>query len=438
MVLTHSGEKKYLPIQDLDLDLYQKTVGLLSEISNPYPKTIIEDGYNTRQILNYGYSSWHELFNARQLVGINILANAIRKSAEGGSLELLACLFSGILEFNNMFASFKGEGTGAVRHMFSHHILKPERMPLEANIWGTPKSSGSFSTLFESRLMRALNYKEDPFEIFVNFDDKQSKTQKIHGLSKPLMNDIANQYSLGEHNSEYVYLRCGDSGSTDIPDQTVDVVITDPPFFDNVHYSELADFFYVWQRHFFPEIVSDVGPSTRSSNEVQSPDRRSFSLNLRRVFGECNRVLKDDGLLIFTYHHSREDGWLALISAIIGAGFEVINTYPIKSEMSVGVPKTQAKEPINIDIIMVCKKRSATERIRMDEITALESASKAAKKSAGILESLRNNISKNDVQAIIYAELITALCPGRTEEEITDALHVAKAAIDKSIDEIQG
>ena len=56
-------------------------------------------------------------------------------------------LFSGTLEFNNLFASYKGEGTGAVRHMFAHHILKPERTPIEANVWGTPKSSGSFSSL---------------------------------------------------------------------------------------------------------------------------------------------------------------------------------------------------------------------------------------------------------------------------------------------------
>ena len=81
--------------------------------------------------------------------------------------ELFTCLFSGALEFNNMFASYKGEGTGAVRHMFAHHILKPERVPLEANLWGTEKSSGSFSTMFEGRIRRALDYADDPFEFRV-------------------------------------------------------------------------------------------------------------------------------------------------------------------------------------------------------------------------------------------------------------------------------
>ena len=70
----------------------------------------IESGYNTHQALGYNYRHWHDMF---------------------------------------------GEGAGAVRHMFAHHILKPERVPLEANLWGTPKSSGAFSTLFEDRIRRA-------------------------------------------------------------------------------------------------------------------------------------------------------------------------------------------------------------------------------------------------------------------------------------------
>jgi putative DNA methylase len=77
-------------------------------------------------------------------------------SKASASRDALFTLFSGVLEFKNLFATYKGEGTGAVRHMFSHHILKPERLPIEANVWGTPKSSGSFRNLFSSRLMRAL------------------------------------------------------------------------------------------------------------------------------------------------------------------------------------------------------------------------------------------------------------------------------------------
>jgi len=88
-----------------------------------------------------------------------------RYAADESQRRALSTLFSGVLEFNNLFASYKGEGTGAVRHMFSHHILKPERMPIEANLWGTLKSSGSFSNLFRSRLLRAIDYRRDPTEL---------------------------------------------------------------------------------------------------------------------------------------------------------------------------------------------------------------------------------------------------------------------------------
>ena len=107
------------------------------------PTLALQHGYNTRQAMSYGFTAWRDFFNDRQLLALGWLAcrnfPTCRRTGTGSAL---LTLFSGVLEFNNMFASYKGEGTGAVRHMFSHHILKPERTPIEANPWGTPKSSG--------------------------------------------------------------------------------------------------------------------------------------------------------------------------------------------------------------------------------------------------------------------------------------------------------
>ncbi len=89
---------------------------------------------------------------------------------------------------------------------------------------------------------------------------------------------------------------------------------------------------------------------------------------------ECHRILKDDGLLVFTYHHSRDEGWTALADAVLGAGFAVVNSQPVKAEMSVATPKSQAKEPIQLDIIIVCRKESAAEGERPAVTQAMESA----------------------------------------------------------------
>ena len=138
----------------------QKPKGFLSGFGNR-PVVEILPGNNTKQVLNYNYHFWHQMFNARQLVCLALLANEIGKIQDAKMKQLFACLFSGTLEFNNMFTSFKGEGTGAVRHMFAHHILKPEMTPLEANLWGTHKSSGSFSTILKAKYCAPLTIRID-------------------------------------------------------------------------------------------------------------------------------------------------------------------------------------------------------------------------------------------------------------------------------------
>ena len=154
-----------------------------------------------------------------------------------------------------------------------------------------------------------------------------------------------------------IYLSCGDSAATGLPDRSIDLVVTDPPFFDNVHYSELADFFHAW-RQLTPDSGTAARPHRRRNpSEVQDADADGFAAKLQGVFRECRRILKDDGLLVFTYHHSRDEGWKALADAVLGAGFAVVNCQPVKAEMSVATPKSQAKEPIQLDIIIVCRKQ---------------------------------------------------------------------------------
>ncbi|MBD3561978.1 DNA adenine methylase, partial [Planktothrix sp. FACHB-1355] len=340
LVLLKDGLKQYLPINEYDITLYESAKKELSSRSNAYPIVAIKPGYNTDQVLNYCYRYWHEMFNERQLLCLNILAEKIKKINDITIRDLFTCLFSGVLEFNNMFASFKGEGTGAVRHLFSHHILKPERTPLEANLWGTPKSSGAFSTLFESRILKAIDYCEKPFEIKVVQNKVKVVTEKLYGLSPAMGLEIVDSFDKISHNRT-VYLDCGDSAEIDIHTESIDAIITDPPFFDNVHYSQLADFFYVWQRYLKSDkIISNE--TTRHPNEVQSSEISVFAERLQRVFCECYRVLKPDGLMVFTYHHSKAEGWQAILRAIVNSGLVIIAAHPIKSEMSVATPKSQA------------------------------------------------------------------------------------------------
>jgi len=349
MILTKDGQKKYEPLNDFDKAIERRVAEEFAAIEHSFPMVAIESGYNTNQILKHRYNYWHQLFSDRQLICISHMMRAI-KAIEGQDLRLLfACLFSGVLEFNNLFASFKGEGTGAVRHMFAHHVLKPETMPLEANIWGTNKSSGAFSSLFRSRLWRALAYKSNPTELRLN----SSKSVKVGKINHPMEVQVVGSFSDFSSQQGSVYLSFGDSSCLDLPDKSVNLIVTDPPFFDNVHYSQLADFFYYWLNQ-----ILEISPlmTTRCPSEVQDTDSGLFTSKLTSVFAECSRVLRDDGLFVFTYHHSRHEGWTSVHRAIRHAGFICIQAYPIKAEMSVSKPLQQAKSPIHLDLILVCRK----------------------------------------------------------------------------------
>ena len=402
LLVLPDGCKAYHPATDEDQKLYAKAERELAKRHKPHPIVSIEPGYNTNQALGYNYRNWHEMFNARQLLCLSVLADRIREIADPVLRDLFTCLFSGALEFNNMFASYKGEGTGAVRHMFAHHILKPERVPLEANLWGTPKSSGSFSTMFEGRIGRALDYADNPFELRLRAHG--GKTEKVFGLSESIGAAVVDTYHSLETGAR-VYLSCGDSGSTDIPDRSIDAVLTDPPFFDNVHYSQLADFFHVWQRHILGANGYRESATTRSVDEVQNEDEDGFTERLTAVWREAHRVLKDDGLLVFTYHHSRPEGWRCVLQALMEAGFGISAAHPIKAEMSVAMPKLQAKEPIDLDIILVCRKRLCMKAHRWNG----DLWGTVAPSALGQAERLRaagRKLSRNDARIIVMAQLL--------------------------------
>lgn len=434
LVLKPDGKKAYVRATDEDHQAYAKAEKALNARTDAYPVVAIEPGYNTNQALGYNYRYWHEMFNARQLLCLSILAERIRDIPDPVIRDLFACLFSGALEFNNLFTSYKGEGTGAVRHMFAHHILKPERVPLEANVWGTPKSSGSFMTMFEGRIRRALDYADNPFELRLPKTSAKKKAEKVYGLSDPLGFEVAEDFASFEKGKR-IYLSCGDSSRTDIKDGSVDAVISDPPFFDNVHYSQLADFFHVWQRHILGEEGTRASKTTRSNNEVQNADVDAFTRRLGAVWAECHRVLTDDGVLAFTYHHSRSEGWSSVLHALMEAGFGISAALPMKAEMSVAMPKHQAKEPIDLDIILVCRKRTALKKHSWNGDLWGTIRPKAASQVTRLRDSGRM-LSRNDVRIIVMAQLIRQLSRSHTLDSALSLLESSDAEIENTIDDL--
>ena len=434
MVANSDGSKVYESITDWDRELYAECVQMLANLPENavMPTGTLAPGNNTDQALKWNFLQWRDFFNARQLVSLSLIATAIRDlPAPDAEREALAALFSGTLEFNNLFTSFKGEGTGAVRHMFSHHVLKPERTPLEAHPWGTPQSSGSFSTLYKSRLRRAQDYKLKPTDLVVVNGD----IERVTGLAQPLSANIVESWAEFEKaEGQLAYVTTTNSADTDLPDNSVDLIVTDPPYMDNVYYAELADFFHAWLQEIQPHKSYSKNDTTRAVGEVQNSDPAEFGKAIEAVWTECERVLKPGGLLAFTFHQARISGWIQVIDSITRAGFVVTAVKPVKGEMTTSIVKAGAREPSNLDSVVVCRRAvdgTANMSSTLDE---------ALTRARDELDSLRDagvDVGDGDIRSVVRGSLLAFLAASgqqldeaageRVDEIATEAIKRFKA-----------
>ena len=418
MLRLPDGRRVYKLPDDADLARYARARQSLARSRLPLPTARIPRGHNTDQARRHNYTHWHQLFNHRQLLALGRLLRGILTEPDPTLREALLVLFSGALEFNNMFCSFKGEGTGAVRHLFAHHILRPPRTPLEANPWGARGSSGSFLTLFDRRLIAARRYREAPFELRPRRRPGGGvSTEKVFGLSPPLRPKLASSFDDIAARRADVWLLTGDSSRLPLPNRSVDLVVTDPPYFDNVHYSELADFFYSWLRGPLGRARAPFRrQSTRSPREVQGVTAAEFGTRLRDVLGECARVMKNDAALALTFHHSRLESWTQLANAIRGAGLRVVATHPVLAEMTAASPKRRSKDPIQLDLVVVCRQAPACPVMSRHRVSLGEVRQRAVRKirrqsRAGL------RLSRGDLRVVLMGEILVAFAdsdwPGR-------------------------
>jgi len=359
-----------------DLDDFARIRQMFAEREKDllFPRTPIPPGYNTNQMLNYNYRFWFQMFNERQLLGLSALLRAIQTIEDQNVREFILLLFSGTLEFNNMFCSSKGLGTGAIRHLFAHHAFIPAKEPLEANLWGVNQSSGGFSTLYHARLRQGKAYAKQPVERrLVN-----GKAVKVRIVGERIESVLAGSFEelISSPEKHALLLNQSSAHLTHIPDSSIDAVITDPPYLDNVMYSELSDFFYVWLRlalkDAYPQFKRQlVNPEDEAIKNVeQGKGTLFYQATLTSVFQECERVLKDEGLLVFTYHHGSAEAWDTLAQSLKDAGFTIVRLWPVHAEMDVGVP-ILGKQSVKFDTILVCRKKKAFSREPLPRPTSI-------------------------------------------------------------------
>lgn len=362
-ILWKNNGKFFQRLETADLARYQNACELWEKHKDrlPYPKSKIPMGEKTKSgLIAHHYLYWHQMFNPRQLLALATLLDAIVKEAGHEREQLLLCL-SATTDTNNCFtrymASRDSAGGQTAQGVFARHDFQPKVTVCEQNVWGLEAGGiGSFLRRYWQTLS-GVEYAANTYDVNYRYDGHKR-------IREVVVQDSL--YSV-RNSSDKRVLYCQSSKSlAKCADASADFAITDPPYSDNVNYSELADFYYVWQRLGLKDAYKHYAPETapKTDEVIKNPTRgkgdKEFADDLTAVFAEANRVLRPGGVLAFTFHHADGSAWESLLQSICNAGFEIEAIYPIQSEGESSL-HLMDKQAISYDLIHVCRKRGNEE-----------------------------------------------------------------------------
>lgn len=336
---TNNG-KWFAAVSEADREKVRGAEEELAQVRHtlPLPEQEIPWGRNFRDLLRQGYKRWSDLYGPRHLLGLGKLLRAIAEEGDADLRDALLGAFQSHVDNTSVLCKFQVSRNQLTNVTGAHDYRNPTTT-VENNIWGVGAGQGPFSNCVEKVL------------------------DGIHFIAKP---------SLSGADGEEVYpndavgrpraLLFGTTAARQVYDDRFDLIVTDPPYAGSVQYAEMSDWSYVWLHH----ILKDHYPEqfgteiTLKAEEIiednDRKDARFFFEQLTLAWKECHRVLVDDGLLVFTFHHREGDRWTGLLRSIFDAGFYLIGAYPTHSEALNSIV-IQATQGITYDIVHVCRKR---------------------------------------------------------------------------------
>lgn len=307
----------------------------------------------------YGMPRWADMFTPRQLLCFGVLVEELRnlrseiKKVEGSELgeaivHLLSFSVDKLLDYNNSLNTWEST-RGIAKHLFQRHDYS---------------FKATFAEMAPCHAGAGLDWVVDN-----------------------VVEAYENLVQLPHHNStRSVDISLGSTTSLpQIDDGSITAVVVDPPYADNVQYSELADFFYVWlkrtQGHRRPEWFSTYlcehdqeavvnisrhkengGASSNKTKrngrtaEARTKAHAFYQRLMTDTFKECRRILRDDGVLTVMFTHKKQEAWEALFKSLIQAGFKITATWPVKTESEHSLHQAK-KNAAQSTVILVARKR---------------------------------------------------------------------------------
>jgi len=370
------------------------------------PENEIPRGDETNRLRRWGYNRYHEMFNSRQKVGLELSCRIIHREKNERVRNALATNLSDLLRYQNMLCRYDAMALKSL-DIFSIHGFPVGLIQCESNILGIPNGisgfnvgSGGWSNI-TAKYSKAKAYCDAPFEI-------------RHHAGRKNRVDIFNEWigdtrNGSERKPRRMDISCTDAAKRKLPQNSLDAVLTDPPYFGNVQYAELMDFCYVWLRKLLgKKIKAFRRPSTRNSEELtgnqnMGRDLVHFTEGLSAAFSNMFTALKPGQPLVFTYHHNNLSAYYPIAVALLDAGFTCSASLPCPAEMGGSIHINRTRSSIT-DTVFVSRSTGTVRRKWLPNHPG-ELAS-IVRTEIALLESAHMKPSWGDLRCIIFGHLV--------------------------------
>jgi len=370
------------------------------------PDDRIPKGDESSRLHNWGYEHYWEMFNERQKLGLEMSCRVICEESDERVRNALATNLSDLLRYQNMLCRYDAMALKSL-DIFSVHGFPVGLIQCESNLIGIRDEhkkinvgSGGWSNIID-KYSKAKSYCDFPFE----FKHRGKNKIKVN-IKDEWIGDVGNGLP---RKPRRVDISCADASNSNIEQNSLDAVFTDPPYFENVQYAELMDFCYVWLRKLLVDRFDAFsGPSTRNGGELtgnlnMGRDLTHFAEGLSSVFCKMSKALKPGSPFVFTYHHNRISAYFPIAVAILDAELTCSASLPCPAEMSASIHINKTASSI-IDTVFVLRKTGFMRRSWI--VTSFENLLEIVRQEIESLKKGGVKPTKGDIRCIINGHLI--------------------------------